>query len=646
EGWEFSEVLIDAGGTLVVTGARPCRIFARGNLVQKGIINLTGTTPTPHVSNLGGGGAFNSEPDPLASAPGGTGGAGGPGAGAGGQGADRIDMTGSEIEGPMQNAGGILYPGAVNVGRSGAGVGGIPDGTGGKGGVNWPPALPTHNLHTNADFGDAEQSIVGVDENCRVAMVGGSGSGGAYALEGDNGIGYPAFVETFPGLLSTTPPDTGGGDNTNLNLEAPGSAPSVDNQRNLEFWRKHLRGGSGGGGGGTSIYGSHNNASNDSNGCDNGAWSLFPFWDHSAAGGGGGGGAVMMVAGRTLSLLNGRVSCSGGDGGSATVPGAAITLCTQSGNLSGPEPDCEKYAAPGGGGAGGAVRLQARTVNIAGLPGMIDVQGGVGGLGAGDSTNSATGPSSGGDGSPGLVRIEYTGFVDQATDAAVWGPSILPSLPADTGFNTPFTSAAILSIGEWDQQEFRPETYSGAQSCWIKPEATQAVFLGLDFVPDAGSPVTLDDFGWNMDIIYDVPGVGETNFPYRGLPPFTGAGYDDANYPLAALGNVDFETYLGTTLNHGEGSLSSGSLLVMRFQGVRSAGVISDFCDVDLLSSEVEVGSLTPYVSHPAFLNDFFPTPNMIRFSVVFDEQLAGFNTVVEPRIMGVTNLRIRVQPK
>ena len=284
------------------------------------------------------------------------------------------------------------------------------------------------------------------------------------------------------------------------------------------------------------------------------------------------------------------------------------------------------------------MRLQASVLEFANQPARVNVSGGLGGLGVGGSE--------GGAGSPGLVRLEYLGFQDEASDAAIFGPLIAPSLPADMAFNTPFTSAAILSIGEWQPQVFRPEAFSGSQSCWLEPQVQGAVF-GLDFVDDEMGPIDdLSRYGWNMDIVYDVPGVGERFFPYRGVPPVDSTDeYDEANFPFTELGGQDFQTFLGSTLNHEEPSLSTGSLLVVRFQGVRTSTTPDDLCDLDLEGSSVEPDSLTPWVFHPAELNLFSPQPNLIRFAVVFDEQLKQFDPIVLQNIKGVSNFRIRVQP-
>ncbi len=89
----------------------------------------------------------------------------------------------------------------------------------------------------------------------------------------------------------------------------------------------------------------------------------------------------------------------------------------------------------------------------------------------------------------------------------------------------------------------------------------------------------------------------------------------------------------------------TGSLFVVRFQGVRLSGTVTDYCNLNLNGAAVEPDSLTPWVDHPTDLNLFTPQPNVIRFAVIFDEQLAQFDPIIAERIRGVTNLRLRVQP-
>lgn len=628
--FEFSSVTVEPNARLLLVGSNPGRVFARGQVVHNGVIDLSGGTPAAHASNSGGMQTSN-QLDPLATRFGGDGGAGGPAAGDGGQGADRHNTAG--VPAPLSTtAGGIVFPGgevAVNDGRPGEGVGGS-TATGGVGGLRYPTTLPGNWDLSSPNFGDGEISILPDDgastpHTCGVGMVAGPGSGGAYALTGGVGVPDSPHTAVNPGVLPNIPADTPGGDNTSLNLEPPGTEVGLFLVRHLEYILGHLRGGAGGGGGGTSIYGTKNNNNSDAQGCMAANAHMFPYFDHSAAGGGGGGGALQLVAGRRISM-GGSVDCSGGVGGSALAANAPLdSNCTESGANSAVAPDCEKMAAPGGGGSGGAIRLQSVVVTLGGQSDQIDVQGGAGGVGAGGSV--------GGLGSPGLVRIEHSGYVDGTTDSAIFAPFVAPADPDNPAFNTPYTSAAILSLGSWGAQQFRPESFSGAQSCWMKPVGN---FFELSFsVDEVSAPNDPLQKGWNMDIRYNTPN-GIKLFPYRGLS-------NDPDYP--DMGGMDFETYLGSTLNHDEMSPNSGSFLVVRFQGARATGELVDPCDVNLLVGlEIETNSLTTWVRSSQDLNQFSPRPNMVRFAVIFEPRLAN-QGAIQANITGVTNLEINVQP-
>ncbi len=662
QGFEFSKVQIDPGAILILEGAEPGRIFARGNLVHNGVLNLSGETPEAHRSNSGSTKDAN-EQSGVATRYGGTGGEAGPNGGAGGSGATRLDVSG--LHSSMENAGGIVWPAGgpapFTDGEPGYGVGGAADqgtldATGGIGGVHWPSVLPTELFHQNAGFGNVELSDMGFAENCRVAQAAGPGSGGSHALVGGVGVAVSAFVAIWPGVNLNTAPETPGGDNLSLSLEAPGSAINVLNKRNLEFWRQNLNGGSGGGGGGTSLFGSQNHDYSGVTGCTGpNNWGLNGFWDHSAAAGGGGGGGVMLVAGRKLTV-GGTIDCSGGSGGSSNGENSSPTECTQNGSTEFPNPNCGGFAAPGGGGAGGAIRLQGAEVELQGTA-IVTVAGGLGGTGGSGST--------GGAGGPGLVRIEHNSFTNQSDEADAYAPQILPVI-ADVSdpFNSPFKSAAILSVGAWrppadtgtgftEYPIYRPEAYSGSQSCWMAAVATPGS-SSLEFVEDAASNTDPELFGWNMDIRFMCPDGNIRLFPYRGVPPNDATdNYDEAYFNAVVgpdlLSGLDFETYLGTTLNHDESDPSLGSYIAVRFQGVQATVGAGNLCSLDLEGPDVESGSLTPFVGRPEYLNEFDNSPNLIRFAVVFDESLKAYDLMdfnLTLRILGVTNLRIRVQPR
>lgn len=635
--FEFSRVLVSAGGRLKLTGSQVGRLFARGVLqVSNGaVIDVSGTSALPHRGNSG-----RNDAQGALTRLGGAGGAAGVGGGVGGAGGNRIDHTENAGQGcqttTMLNVGGILFPeppnnpGVDNDGRTGVGLGGSGPG-GGVGGIHWPSMTPkVIQTNPSACLGNFEVARLQNPSNgtfqCRVPMVAGPGGGGAYALSGGLGIPISPYEgsPSNPGVLPFTPGPTAGGDATLLGIEGPDQPAFV---RRLDFHQGNLRGGSGGGGGGVSVYASQTNTSNSP--CIGTAGiTIFPFFDHSGAGGGGGGGAIQLTAGKRITL-NGAVNAAGGGGGSALSQASSIFSCT---NVTA-TPDCNDFAAPGGGGSGGAVRLQSVEIGIPLLPGRVDIQGGVGGIGAGGST--------GGTGSPGLVRLELPtvnpndpGQIQQL--AAQYAPSIAPYLPGAStdpgGFNYPFTSGAILSIGDWEFQRRRPDSMSASMSCWMKPEGN---FFELQFIADDDTnPDDPAAKGWNMEILYATP-AGEKAFPYRGLS-------SDPAFPLTGM---DFQEYLGNFINS-EFAPGVGSILAVRFQGARATGSLGNPCDVVLtgVGTEIEPGSLTPWVQHPAELNQFLPQPNMIRFCVVFEEALKSQGPV-QFRVRGVTNLVIGVQP-
>ena len=643
--FEFSRIEIASNAHLFLIGPNPPRIFSRGEIRVGGTVHMEGGTAPPHRSNTGGENTTNPSPDAQLSAAGGTPGSNGSAGGAGGRGGARFDHTDSFLP-SMTNVGGILNPtfnpGNIRLdGETGAGVGGSAHGAG-QGGVHWPSLMPTCiNIATPCpaphEFGDAEFSPTlnpdtGLEE-CRVAQVGGPGSGGGYALAGGAGVPNSPHTPTDPNINPNTPSNTPGGDPSGLGIEAPGSVAV----RALSYTLGHLRGGAGGGGGGCHMYGSYA-AQGSAPDCATG--NIFPYFDHSGAGGGGGGGAIQLTSGKRITVT-GIIDASGGDGGSSTGFTNPITQCTETDA----DYNCEEFASPGGGGAGGAIKLQALVVDVAALPGRLRVVGGGGGVGVGGSL--------GGDASPGLVRIEFfagPNAVDQGDHAGDFAPWIEPFDPDDTdpgGFNDPFASAAILSVGAWGAfasgapvvQRFRPGSFSAGSSCWMQPQGN---FFELSFradnPADPDNSAVPDGKGWNMDVLYDTGVNGVKTFPYRGLPDPL-----DPDFPLS--GGMDFETFFGQLINHDEAE-GEGSLLAVRFQGARATGIPSDLCEVELagFDAEIQPSSLTPYVRHPEDLNLFVPRPNMVRFMVVFEEFLRSQGPI-QDNVVGITNLKIGVQP-
>jgi hypothetical protein len=329
--------------------------------------------------------------------------------------------------------------------------------------------------------------------------------------------------------------------------------------------------------------------------------SVVAAWrDHSGAGGGGGGGALQLVCGGPMLSITGRIDATGGEGGSALAV------------VAGDDEEAElrpKRAVPGGGGSGGAVRVQATNFPTTALneamPPRISVAGGIGG------TNSLG--STGGTGGAGLIRLE--GLNSQPT-ASVIAPLIAPTDVDVVGAD----AINVMSIGPWNLPRFRPESYSGSVSCWMQPPGT---FFQIVFLPDAPAhPDPASRYGWDMNVIY---GPGNDVYSYR----------DPTDSPFAGM---SIEERFGNVFD----GPAPGSYVVVRFQGARSAGAIADLCNVDQATQIVQ-DSLTPWVTHPEELNQFSPRPNMIRFSVTFDLTASFGNP--QNQIQGITGLRIRTQP-
>lgn len=576
--FEFSSITIENGGTLRFTGDQPVRLFARGN------VNILGTI------DISGGGASAQD---SAAQLGGAGGTGGPAAGNGGAGATRFDYGGVPS---------MIAVGAVDIpagqvfedGRRGQGIGAIDFIAAGFGGNHWPTETPlTSNLSPPAN---KDLRMTRTQFGCFSGQTGLPGGGGGYATDGQVGIAMSAYPLNEDGTSSLPPVGSSGlgGPSSDVNLEAPTAPPVI---RRLSFENGYLRGGSGGGGGGASVLGTE---ADGFSACIEDGASVVIWRDHSAAGGGGGGGALQLVCGGPALSITGLIDAGGGAGG-----GSLTALPSDD-----TEPELRtKRAVPGGGGSGGAVRVQSvnfpsSSLNAA-MPPRLDVSGGLGG------TNTMG--SVGGTGGAGLLRLEGLNSTPFASDIA--------GLVAPTDVGIVGTDAInILSIGNWNVPRVRPESYSGSMSCWMRPDGT---FFQIVFLQDAPSdPDPERRYGWDMDVLYGSPAQ---TYSYR----------DPADSPFAGQ---SFEERFPNLFD----GPAPGSYLVVRFQGARSAGDISDLCNVDPVS-QIVPGSMTPWVSHPAQLNDFSPRPNMIRFTVVFD--FAATIGSPQSQIQGVTALRIRTQP-
>lgn len=627
--FEFSSIVVESGATLRFTGTNAARLFSRGPANILGTIDVRGSTPADFDSftTLGQAGAT-----------------GGPGGGDGGGGGDRVDNTGSTganglltITQPTTNpplpAGtnqGITNPGADINGRPSQGIDRSTGGLGAAaGGQHYPPAFPVNRDTLGPGAGDIQFTNIDPDSLnvCYVQAVANTGGGGGYGTAGANGLPSTFFAQAenlssnLPPLVAGDADGDGGAGGTAIGLEPP-DPESDHNLRRLAVEVGALRGGSGGGGGGTSLFNTHNN----SNGSCLGSATVKTdrYYDCSGSGGGGGGGALQVVSGETLALI-GTVDARGGNGGSAVIL-PINPFSTPGTNLEGRR----NRASPGGGGSGGAVRLQGSVVTISGSPppgtSRINVTGGSGG--ANDFCDTtATCIGRGGNGGAGLIRVEdLSGVLTRATEA----PKFLPFSAA-----TDPESRDWVSVGLWALPRRRPESFTGAVSCWMRPSGN---FFDLTFsADDPGSPDVDARFGWNMEVLYDDGGpLGLRAINYRGPDPDSPFGADD------------LETVLHNNLNYGLPA-NQRSYFAVRFQG---ATLLSSYngslCDVNVDTNSgapsIVTGSLTTWVRHPSELNAFSPKPNMIRFTVVFDTALEVPGSVPS-FIQGLRDLKIRAQP-
>lgn len=595
--FEFSSIRIAQGGTLLVTGSKPARIFSRGSINIAGLFDISGRTPLAQSSQLADGGA---------------GGAAGPNGGAGGKGATRASVTITALLNLAAFPAITITDPNITVtgfGANGVGVGNTVGLANGAGGIPNPNNLPTSIVADTATLGDLTMSAP-TGGGCSSAQVASPGGGGGYASDGLPAVpATPTATSSGPvaGLSNLPSVVASGGPSGALGIEAPG-APIVVRALTPELGL--LRGGGGGGGGGRSLYGTDAGGF-PPNFCTGATVNLSSYKDHSAGGGGGGGGAAEIESGRTITI-SGLLDASGGDGAS----GAAVdpTLPTADSTR-------RRGASPGGGGAGGAVRALAQVIELTGTTQpRIDVGGGAGG------TNYIN--CRGGAGGIGLIRLETSTVPLVPASVA---PHLFPTDALVVGPN----AQNILTVGTWAQPRRRPECFTGATSCWIKPSGNffQVVFTEDDLL----NVDPTKRYAWNMDLRYD-PGTGEQLIKFRG---------PDTNLPFTpGPGQQDFEQFLGNTLNYGIPAIQ-GSYLAVRFQGAQSLGVLAQPCSVSLdpIDGQVLANSLTPWVRHPSDLNDFNPRPNMVRFCVVFDTSLALIPNSIPSFIKGVTNLKIEAQP-
>lgn len=584
--FEFSRLRVDAGGVLRFKGSNPARLLVRGEAVILGLVDASGASGRlQDSSNL----------------PGGVGGGAGPNGGAGGKGGDRPDgqafsgiFNGSQIGGvanPGAGPSNVLDPGTyVNV--NGTAGGGVPFPSnvapaptlrgGGGGALAWPQPTPADpSLHMPQDVFDLDGMPAEKWYLCQYNVPAACGGGGSNAIPGEAGESILPFVPSVP---TTQAPETPGG--ADLLVD--------DDVRTLSPEEGYLRGGGGGGGGGAHLQQTQVNGIPNNN-CSipifGTAVQVMKYVAHSSAGGGGGGGAIQLCAGRRI-VHSGIIDASGGVGGGGTFP---------------PEDqDLFNLAMGGGGGAGGAVLIQSPVIQIVATANRINVSGGTGGEGSGSIFPVQ--PTHGGMGSPGLLRLESTTAPDLSLEFSKLSPTAADLL---AGYGNAVTVDDIYTSAVWAPPAVAPASWSGAQSCWIRPSGN---FFQLVFEEDGA------DLGWDLRLRI----VGQAN-------PQSFRGPNDLfPIPLEQAFGSDFGT----------------SPLVVRFQGARSSGALVEPCAVPETgsSSPLTAGSMTGWVRHPAELNDFHAqaslTPNIFRFLVLWDRSQTEIAD-----IQGVEDLNVRVQP-
>lgn len=596
--FEFSRLRVDAGGVLRFRGSRPARVYVRGVADIAGLIDVSGSSGILHTS------------DELL---GGVGGIPGPNGGAGGRGGSRPD--GSAFTGTFGGfpIGGVANPGvgpsdvldpATYVQINGIDGGGIPFPStidpapifvaGGQAGLAWPqPTSLFPGLHMPQDVNDVSGLVYDPLSLCTYPVPSSPGGGGAHALDG--GLGDMTLEPRTPMPI---PADSEGGSSDDLQID--------DVARTLSPELGLLRGGGGGGGAGGHLQFTGINAVTFMN-CTTpvgGPAQISSYVAHSSAGGGGGGGGLQLAAGRRV-ILSGVIDASGGDGGSGTFPPDADTPLD--------------LTQAGGGGAGGSVLLQAERVQIQAVPGRLKIDGGDGGEGSGNPPGTTEArPSAGGRGSPGFLRIETPVPAEIANEEAKVDPT---ESELQESYGPGVVIEDILSTAAWQPTTEPPSSWSGAQSCWIRPSGN---FFRLTFTDDANVPCEPGhaglEPGWDMRLRI----AGQAN------PQSFRGPNDIAGIPLEQLFGADF----------------GASPVIVRFQGARAVGTLTDPCSVPETggSSPLSAASISEWVCHPALLNDFFEdeslSPNIFRFVILWDRSQPDF-----AGIEGVEDVTITIQP-
>ena len=595
--FEFGRILVLSGGSIRIVGSNPARLYARGEAVIQGSVDIQGR-------------------DALAQDPteflGGAGAQSGAGGGAGGSGGARPEGENFILVGGTNNP---FDPGPTNplnpaeyVVFNGADGGGIPFPSTlnetsrvafGGGGLGWPQpgALPPpfDTLHFPVDIFDLTAYPFEEAAQCSITAPSSPGAGGGHAVSGRDA--ETRFFETVQKTPPPLPPDALGGNSGALQIT--NTVKSLDPELGL------LRGGGGGGGGGSSLFLSKTNGNaggvaGTATSCMTpttpfGTVQISAYAHHSGAGGGAGGGGLQIQGGRRVVVI-GTLNANGGDGGA------------------GLDPENTGGAQAGGAGAGGAILIQGPTVQIQAAPNLIDIRGGLGGAGTRGNIRGSI-RSVGGLGGPGFLRLESF----PTPSLPILDLEKTKIVPTEAELATAYGAKIedILSVGPWNPLNTTtgPTTLSGAQSCWIEPTGN---FFRLEFEQDGAQ------LGWDMQI--QMPGFVSPTQSYRGENECTGPG------------GLSLEDLFGNALG--------SAPVVVRFQGARAVQRLGQPCAVSLtgITSPVLLGSLTDWVDHPAKLSDFHGspglTPNIFRFTVIWDRSNPSC-----AMIDGLEEITIRVTP-
>lgn len=460
----FTDFVVPAGTTVRFTGSQPARIYVRGKVEINGRVQVNGVDQT----------AFNCRnpvtTNPNNSTRGQVGSPGGPGGGRGGNGGDRC--LGNGPNPPVVNP---PLPADYNYnGRNGDDVrltaghayAANVVGTGGRG----APMHPLHGLDASLVSPINTYTAGGVFNS----NVGFGGSGGGF-----HSIGLVAAnVPAVPNVNQTLPAAPVAGGIAFDPLPLPGASTS-----SLAHF---LIGGAGGGGGGSHPFLGLSVNSTTFNA------------DRWKAGGGGtgGGGAIAIRSGRDMVIGTTAVLESKGGAGAVYNGDNPATPAQDAVNVaSGPH---WGIPAPGGGGSGGSILLQAsRDLSMTGL---VDTSGGAGSRTDGILPNSSTASldidNRAGSGAPGYYRFESGRNLGVVTAASV--PAYDPARNA----------AALRSVDR--------DPASGSRSLWRS--------TGFVFPPEW--------LRYEMEV--DVDGDGVTDRLYTDDPTLAG-GFGVANDPLGPV---------------------------------------------------------------------------------------------------------------